>query len=151
MEFTPTVKGLHSLNLKDKPEAAYLPVNNAVLKCGSPIKTVRKNYEGFTKKQIQQATKARRIMSMIGAPTECEYQALICLNLLKDCPITTTDIINANRIFGPDLANIRGETVWCKPEHVNTDIIEIPQQILDNQSRVTIVADVMFVNHHLET
>ena len=83
-EFAPTVKGLHALNLKDTPEAAYHLVNNADLNYGSPIKTVQKNYKGFTKQQIQQATKARRIMSMIGAPTECEYQALVRLNLLKD-------------------------------------------------------------------
>ena len=85
-------------------------------------------------------------MGMIGAPTKWEYQALVRLNLLQDCPITNYDIVNAHKIFGPDLANIKGKTVRRRPEHVSTEIINIPQQILENQSNVTLSADVMFVN-----
>jgi hypothetical protein len=50
-------------------------------------------------------------MGMIGAPTEREFQSLVRLNLLKDCPITNSDIINGHKIFGPDLANLRGKMV----------------------------------------
>ncbi len=107
VEFKPTPKGLHVLNLKQNPDAAFLLVNDADLAYGKspvPVPTVRQNYEGFTKRQIKQATHARRIMGMIGAPTEREYQSLVCDNLLKDCPITNSDIITA-----PDLANLRGQ------------------------------------------
>ena len=110
------------------------------------MKTVRNNYEGFTKTQVQQATLACRIMGMIGAPTEREYQALVCLNLLQDCPITSSDIVNAHKIFGPDLANIRGKTIHRRPEHVSMEMVDIPRQILENQSNVTLSADIMFVN-----
>ena len=85
-------------------------------------------------------------MGMIGAPTERDYQGLVRQNLLQDCPITPSDIANAHTIFGPDLANIRGKTVRRRPEHVSTDLVEIPQQILSNQHNVTLSADVMFVN-----
>jgi hypothetical protein len=74
----------------------------------SPVPTVRQNYEGFTKGQIEQATHAYQIMGMIGAPTEQEYQSLVRDNLLKDCPITNSDIINAHKIFSPDLAKSQG-------------------------------------------
>jgi hypothetical protein len=134
VEFKPTPKGLHVLNLKDNPDAAFLLVNDADLAYGkSPVPTVRQNYEGFTKRQIQQATQARRIMGMIGAPTECEFQSLVRLNLLKDCPITNNDIIIAHKIFGPDLANIRGKMVRRKHKHVNTELVDIPQALVDNQ------------------
>ncbi len=96
VEFSPTVKGLHALNLRENPEAAYLLVNDADLAFHPPVQTVRRNYEGFTKKQIQQATLARRIMGMIGAPTEREYQGLVRQNFLQDCPITPSDITNAH-------------------------------------------------------
>ena len=72
-------------------------------------------------------------MGMIGAPTEREFQSLVRLNLLKDCPITKNDIINAHKIFGPDLANIRGTMVRRKPKHVNTELVDIPQALVDNQ------------------
>jgi hypothetical protein len=105
VKFKPTPKGLHVLDLKQNPDAAFLLVNDADLAYGkSPVPTVRQNYEGFTKRQIQQATHTCRIMGMIGAPTEREYQSLVCDNLLKDCPITNSDIITA-----PDLANLRGQ------------------------------------------
>ena len=147
VEFKPTSKGLHVLNLKQNPDAAFLLVNDADLAYGkSPVPTVRQNYEGFTKRQIKQATHARRIMGMIGAPTEREYQSLVHDNLLKDCPITNSDIITAHKIFGPDLANLRGKMVRRKPKHVNTDLVDIPQALVDHQKNVTLVADVMFVN-----
>jgi hypothetical protein len=147
VEFKPTSKGLHALNLQDNPDAAFLLVNDSNLPFGdSPVKTVRNIYIGFTKKQVQQATLACRIMGMIGAPTKREYQGLVCLNLLQDCPITNSDMVNAHKIFGPDLANIRGKTVCCKPEYVSTEIVDIPQQILANQPNVTLSADVMFIN-----
>ena len=146
LEFSPTVKGLHALNLRECPEAAFLLVNDADLKYHSPVQTIRGNYEGFTKKQVQRATLARRLMGMIGAPTERDYQDMVRQNLLQDCPITPSDIANAHTIFGPDLVNIRGKTVRRKPSHVNTEIVEIPQQILFNQRNVTLSADVMFVN-----
>jgi hypothetical protein len=112
VEFAPTSKGLHALNLCDNPDAAYLLVNDiADAPPQSPFPTVRHSYEGFTKRQIKQAVESRRIMSMIGAPTECEFQGLVRHNFLKDCPITNDNIIHAHKIFGPDLPNLRGKTV----------------------------------------
>jgi hypothetical protein len=146
VKFKPTEKGLHALNLREIPEAAYLLVNDTDPAFAAPIQTVRKNFKGFTKKQIKQATAARRLMGMIRSLSECNFQGLVHLNLLKDYPITNADIIHAHKIFGPDLANIRGKTVHHKPEQVTTDYIDIPRAILDVHSRVTLVANVMFIN-----
>ncbi len=124
-EFTPTERGRHALNLLENLQAAYRLVNDGITNQDGPVATVHKNFEGFTKHQIKQAIKARRLMGMIGAPTERENQGLVRLNLLKDCPITNSDIVHANKIFGPDLANIRGKTVWRKPERVQTECTSI--------------------------
>ena len=146
VEFKPTPKGLHALNLRENPEAAFILVNDVELAFDSPVQTNRQNYEGFTKKPIEQAVAARRLMGMIGPPSEQDFQGLVRLNLLKDCPITNTDIIHAHKFFGPDLANISGKMVRRKPEQVNTDHVDIPCAIIDVHSRVTLVAEVMFVN-----
>ena len=69
IEFAPTVKGLHAINLRDNPDASFLLVDEADLAFQSPVKTVHRNYDGFTNKQVQRATLARRIMGMIGSPT----------------------------------------------------------------------------------
>ncbi len=114
MEFKPTPKGLHALNLKDNPDAAFLLVNDAEVQL-SPTKphvaTVRTNFEGFSRKQVEGATAARRLMGMVATPSPRDFQGMVRLNMLKDCPITNDDITNANTIFGTDLATIRGKTV----------------------------------------
>ncbi len=53
VEFKPTVKGLHAHKLRDNPEAMYLLVKDAAdITDESLVKTVRNNYKGFTKKQV---------------------------------------------------------------------------------------------------
>ena len=126
MEFKPTSKGLHALNLKDNPEAAHLLVTSSHVSSSAtddsspPVRlppsadqlhvvtTVRDNYEGFTKKQVQRANEARRIMLMTGVPTARAFESMVPLNQLQDCPITHNDIKTAQAIFGHDLANTRG-------------------------------------------
>jgi hypothetical protein len=54
VKFSPTPKGLHALDIHNNPDAAYLLVNNH----NHHVNTVRDNYEGFSKKQIEQATTA---------------------------------------------------------------------------------------------
>ncbi len=150
VEFKPTLKGLHALNLKDNPEAAHILVNDAdlvfTLSHQTPVTTVHNNYKGFTKQQIEQAIAACCLMAMIASPSEQDFHGLVPLNLLKDCPVTDADITNACAIFGPDLANIRGKMVRRKPERVRMDHVDIPRAILDMHSHVTLVANVMFVN-----
>ena len=152
VEFKAIPKGLHTLNLKDNPDAAIILVNDTELQYGAPsshythVTTVCDYYKGYTKKQIEQATKARCLMGMIGSPSECDFQRLVHNNLLHDCPITNHNITTAHAIFGPNLANISGKTVRRKPEQVETDYVEIPCGIIKINLQVTFVADVMFVN-----
>ena len=85
---------------------------------------------------------------MVASPSEQDFQAMVRLNMLKDYPVTNAidDIINAHNIYGPDLASIRGKTVRRKPEHVPTDYVDIPRNIIWLHQQVTLSADIMFVN-----
>ncbi len=83
---------------------------------------------------------------MVASPTKCNFQSMVRLNLLKDCLVIHDNVTNAHKIFGPDLATIRGETVQKKPEWVDTDYVEIPKSFLSNNINVTLVADIFFVN-----
>ncbi len=139
VKFKPTEKGLHALNLKENPEGAYLLVNDTNPVFAAPVQTVCKNFEGFTKKQIKQAAAAHCLMGVIASPSKRDFQGLICFIMLKDCPIKNTDIVHAHKIFGPDLANIRGKTIRNKPEEVTTNYTEISCVIIDVHSKVTLV------------
>ena len=120
IEFKPTPKGLHALNLKDNPEAAFLLVNDADIQMPHiehnqmHVNTVRENFDGFSCKQVEGATAARRLMGMVVTPSPRNFEGMVRLNMLKDCPITNDNIKNANTIFGTDLATIRGKTVRCE-------------------------------------
>ncbi len=110
------------------------------------MNTLHQICEGFTKKQVKNAQLARRLMGMVVRPSEHDFQALIRLNMLKDCPVTNNDILNAHTIFGPDLASIRGKTVRRKPTHVPTNYVDVPWNLIQLNQRATLLADVMFVN-----
>ncbi len=48
---------------------------------------------------------------MIGSPSEKDYKGMVSSNIIKNCPITVSDVTKAQNIFGPDLANVQGKTV----------------------------------------
>jgi hypothetical protein len=148
LEFTLTPSGLHVLDLKQNPHAAHVLITATTLPDDQHlhVNTVRENFKGFTKKQIQWAQEACRLMLMMAVPSECAFQSMVRLNQLKNCPLTHNKVKNALTIYGHDLANTRGKTVWCQPDHVVTDYVEIPVDILSFNRNVTHVGDVMFVN-----
>jgi hypothetical protein len=47
-------------------------------------------------------------------------------NMIQNCPITSDDVTNPRAIFGPDLASIRGKTVWRTPAPEVVDYVEVP-------------------------
>jgi len=83
---------------------------------------------------------------MVGNPTDKEFKGMVCEKLITNCPVTVQDVENANRIFGPDLANLRGKTIRTKPEHVRIEYVQIPRDFVELHNYVTLVADVKFVN-----
>ncbi len=53
---------------------------------------------------------------------------------------------NAHQIFGPDLAGVRGRTVWRPQESVTTNYVHISRAILEQHQLVTLAVDLMFAN-----
>jgi hypothetical protein len=83
---------------------------------------------------------------MIANPTEREFSGMVHEQLLTNCPVTVRDIDNANRIFGPDLTNLKGKATRTKPDGVRVKYVKIPWNFVQLHKYVTLVADVMFVN-----
>ena len=110
------------------------------------VQTVRGNMDGYTRREVEEARAAREAQAMMGHPTDRELLGLVRSNLIMNCPVSTTAVTNANVIFGPDLAGVRGRTVRRPPDSVRTDYVEIPRAILERYQLVVLTADVMFVN-----
>jgi hypothetical protein len=70
-------------------------------------------------------------MGMIATPSTRDFNALVRLNMIPDCPITNENINHADTLFGLDLATIRGKTVRRKPTRVVTDYVDIPRTLVE--------------------
>ncbi len=136
MEFKPSSRGLHYHNVSD-------PSSNVDLML---VNTVRENFEGYTRHDVERAREAQRIQGMIANPTEREFAGMVWKKLLTNCPIIVRDVENANQIFGPNLANLRGTTIRAKPDHVRVEYARIPKDFIQLHKYVPLVVDVMFVN-----
>ena len=110
------------------------------------IQTVRGNMDGFTRREIDEARAAREAQGMMGHPTDRDFLGMVRANMITNCPVTVSAAQNANDIFGPDLAGVRGRTVRRPPEAVRTDYVQLPRYILERFRVVVLTADVMFVN-----
>jgi len=136
VEFKPSEKGLHYHDTSE---------DSSNFEC-MLVNTVQDNFEGHTKHDIAKAKEARRLQGMIGNPTDKEFKGMVREKLITNYPVTVQDVENANRIFGPDLANLRGKTIRTKPEHVRVEYVKIPWDFVELHKYVMLVADIMFVN-----
>ena len=86
VEFKPTPKGLHTLNLKDNPKAALMLVNDANIQMPHldhhqmHVSTVQRNFEGFSRKQIEGGKTARCLMGMVATPSLRDFGGMVRLN-----------------------------------------------------------------------
>jgi hypothetical protein len=79
------------------------------------INTVAENKMGYTKRQLQGAEQARTLYANLGYPSMKDYKWVIQSNQIKDCPVTVDDVLAANKIWGKDIAAIKGKTTRTKP------------------------------------
>ncbi len=107
--------------------------------------TVCGNNEGFMKREMLRA-QARRAQAMLGNPSKRDFQGMVSGNIIPNCPITWSNISSKGKIFGPDLASMRGKTVRWMLAPVVADYVAVPWQLVEANKAVTLVADVFFMN-----
>jgi hypothetical protein len=84
--------------------------------------------------------------AMLGNPSEKNYQGLVSVNLINNCPFSSSDVSNAQTIFGPDLGSVRGKTVKKKPAPVVVDYVAVPCTLVEANKVITLAADVFFMD-----
>jgi hypothetical protein len=110
------------------------------------IQTVWGNMEGYTRRKVKEACAAQEAQAMLGHPTDQVFLGVVRSSMILHGPVTPTAVQNANRIFGLDLAGVRGPTVKRPPESVTTNHVRIPRSILEQHQWVTLAVDDMFAN-----
>ncbi|KAL3773713.1 hypothetical protein ACHAWO_009882 [Cyclotella atomus] len=112
------------------------------------VQTVRENFEGFTRKEVEHAIAARKAQALAGHPSERVFKHEVSRksssSLFRSCPITSQDISNARTIFGPSVACARGKWVRGKSPRVEPGYVSIPANLITFQYDI-LATDVMFV------
>jgi hypothetical protein len=110
------------------------------------VETVQGNYKGYTKNDILKAKQARCTQVMMGNTSKKDYKGVVSNHLISNCPVTHTNVTNAQAIFGPDLPSVWGKTVQRAPAPVVTDYVAVPCSVVDRNKVVMLAADVFFVD-----
>ena len=101
MEFKMHKSGLHYFNPKD----VDFTFN---------INTVSDNKMGFTKRQVKGAEQARALYATLGYPSIKDFKWVIQSNQIKDCPMMVEDVVTAHKIWGKNIAALKGKTTCNK-------------------------------------
>jgi hypothetical protein len=67
-------------------------------------------------------------------------------NQIKDCPVMIQDVNVALKIWGKNIAAIKGKTTWNKPNPVAKDFVKVPVELLKLHKEVFLTANIFFVN-----
>jgi hypothetical protein len=110
------------------------------------VDTFKANREGFTDRDYERAKIARKALGLVGYPSPMDFKNMVRSNMINNCTVTSPDIANANKIFGPDRPTLRGNIVRIKPSPVVTDYVQIPREIVSLNNNVTLLINIMFVN-----
>ena len=77
---------------------------------------------------------------------DTDSRNMVCDKLFSNFHVEIVHTINANNIFGPNVAGLRGLYVRTKSTQVEREYIPIPRYFYFLHKFVTLTADVMFVN-----
>ena len=100
----------------------------------------------YTEREFQQAVAARKLYHIVGTPTVENFKTLLCMNAIANCPVTVNDVTNAEKIFGPDIASLKGKSTRPKTKIVVNNDIQIPKKMLPDNMKVELCIDIMYVN-----
>jgi hypothetical protein len=74
------------------------------------ISTVLENKEGFMKRQIKLVEEARALYAKLCYPSMKDFKWVVQSNQIKDCPVMIQDIDAATKIWGKNIAALKGKT-----------------------------------------
>ena len=78
-------------------------------------------------------------------PTNDELKEIVGQKSLKKCPITITDINNAQHIHNTDQLQVKSKTVRRTPDRVVDWRVMIPRDWYELNKVTTLTADVLFI------
>jgi hypothetical protein len=75
-----------------------------------------------------------------------DFKWVICSNQIKDCPIMIQDINIAMKMWGNNIAALKGKTTRSKMHPVARYYVKVPRELLKLHKEVFLTTDIFFVN-----
>jgi hypothetical protein len=110
------------------------------------VNTVSENKTGFTQWKIKCAEISRNLYKTLSYPSMKDFKWVIRSNQMKDCPVTIQYIDVATKIWGKNIAALKGKTTRSKKHPVARDYVKIPKELLKVHKEVFLTTDIFFVN-----
>jgi hypothetical protein len=93
--------------------------------------TIEDNLKFLSKRQQKRAKQARELYEAMRTSTVDDLKAMIRMNLNKSNVVTTDDVNLATKAYGPDVSGIKGNTTRKRSTTVTSNIMEIPDELLE--------------------
>ena len=75
------------------------------------VATLAENRGNYLHRDFEKAKKARKLCHAIRARSAKNFKMTLQSNQIWNCPVTEKDIDLAEKIFGPDVASLKGKSV----------------------------------------
>ena len=109
--------------------------------------TVEGNKNQYTRREIEGADQARALNKKIRRPSEKGFTDILSNNMIRNCPVPPDDAKRALKIYGPDIATLKGKTVKKQNSAIpNYQASQIPTPIIAQYPNVRLFIDVFWVN-----
>ena len=136
---------------KDGKEVRFSPSPNGIYRYDNANKdfcfteTVASNSRHFTKRQIENAKAARKLYHAIGAPSTRDFRLLLRSNMIRNCPVTEEDVRIAEKVFGKDIATLKGKSVRTKPIPGVSNVVKVPKALKREHRNIELCVDIMYI------
>ena len=108
------------------------------------LNTVKENKKQFTKRQVQRADRAMQLYETMGPGSMRDFQTVIQMNGIKNCPMVQDDIKVMQKIYGDhNVFALKGKATRTKPKTVIMDSFEVPQELKFDNRDVELCIDIM--------
>ena len=71
------------------------------------------------------------------------------MNIIKNCPVTSTHVDIAEKIFGADVATMKGKTTRKQTPKVLEDTVDAPEELYKLNDKLELCIDGMYINKQL--
>ena len=96
---------LYHLDLEEQAEAEIALVT-----------TIHDDDKVYTKKQVERAIKAQQLQTLLGYSLKKDFDSMVGDNLIANCPVIPENVSHAHKLFGENVASLRGKTIHQKLE-----------------------------------